>query len=140
MRKRASAVIIVNNEILLIRRKKAGEEYYVFPGGEIESQEIPEEAVIRELQEEAGIKAETISLLGEMPLPEISQHMYFVLCSVGKKEEIIWQESYKLAAENTYEIVWVDLNQLAHKRVLPEKAIKEIIPKASAYLKRHFFF
>jgi 8-oxo-dGTP diphosphatase len=55
MRQRVSGIIIKEGKILLIRRVKEGREYFVFPGGGVEDNESVEEALVRELKEEASI-------------------------------------------------------------------------------------
>ena len=48
------------NEILLIRHNKL--KVWLPPGGHIDENELPDDAVIREVYEETGIKAEIISV------------------------------------------------------------------------------
>lgn len=58
-----SSVFVINPEnkkILLVKHKKFGK--WVQPGGHIEHGETPEEAAIREVYEETGVK---VKLLGE---------------------------------------------------------------------------
>lgn len=58
------AIIRKNDEVLLLRRKRAPEaEYWSIPGGRVEEDETPEEAVVRELQEELGTQAEIVRYL-----------------------------------------------------------------------------
>ena len=60
-----AAVIYHQNKILITLRpqnKKLG-GYWEFPGGKIENQETPEEALKRELQEELAIEVEVGELL-----------------------------------------------------------------------------
>ncbi len=52
---RAAAIILKEAKILLIHRFFNGKEYYVFPGGGVESGETPEEAAIREMKEETSL-------------------------------------------------------------------------------------
>ena len=54
MPKRSAAVLIRDGKILLMHRVKSGKEYFVFPGGLVEPEESPEEAAIREIEEEFG--------------------------------------------------------------------------------------
>ncbi len=51
--------LIHDNKILLIKHKKAG--IWLCPGGHIEENELPHQAVEREFLEETGIKAQAIS-------------------------------------------------------------------------------
>ena len=60
---RSAAFIIHGNEIALIKRRREGRLYYVFPGGQVEEKESPEQAVVREIEEELGLKVDVDRLL-----------------------------------------------------------------------------
>ena len=68
----AAAVIIRDGRVLLTRR---GEGQHLagmweFPGGKLEAGESPEEALVRECQEECGIEVEVAEIL------EVTHHRY----------------------------------------------------------------
>lgn len=69
-RKRASAVIIKDNQILLVRIQDQGRTWWCLPGGTIEPDETPEQAIIRELYEELNLRATPQRRLYETPLPD----------------------------------------------------------------------
>ena len=54
-RVRVAAIIIQEDQILLARHRRNGVDYHVLPGGGVEFGESLEEALIRELQEEASL-------------------------------------------------------------------------------------
>ena len=56
----ASALIIDNGKVLLLHHKKLG--VWLYPGGHVEADENPEEALLREVREETGME---IEILGE---------------------------------------------------------------------------
>lgn len=56
----ASALIIDEGKVLLLYHKKLG--VWLYPGGHVESNENPEEALFREVREETGLQ---IEILGE---------------------------------------------------------------------------
>lgn len=59
------AVVLNGAEILLIRRGASpGRGKWSVPGGLLEVGEGPEEAVVRELEEEAGLKGRVLGLFG----------------------------------------------------------------------------
>jgi 8-oxo-dGTP diphosphatase len=68
----AAAVIIRDGRVLLTRRAEgqhlAG--LWEFPGGKLEDGESPEEALVRECQEECGIEVEVAEIL------EVTHHRY----------------------------------------------------------------
>ena len=60
---RAQVVVLRDGEILLARHEAADRTYWVLPGGRIEPGETPEEAAIRELDEEAGLRVRILRQL-----------------------------------------------------------------------------
>jgi len=54
---RAAALVITDRGILLVRHSKAGRDYWLLPGGGVEENEDPEQAVVREMAEETGLTA-----------------------------------------------------------------------------------
>jgi len=68
----AAAVVIRDGRVLLTRRLEgqhlAG--MWEFPGGKLEAGESPEEALVRECQEECGIEVEVAEIL------EVTHHRY----------------------------------------------------------------
>ncbi|MES1154895.1 MAG: NUDIX hydrolase, partial [Pseudorhodoplanes sp.] len=59
----ASAACFRNGKVLIAKRFKP--PLWSLPGGRVEPGETPEQAAIRELFEETGVKAELVALAGE---------------------------------------------------------------------------
>ncbi len=55
MKNRSMALVVQDNKILMVKQKLNEREFYTIPGGGIESNETPEQAAVRELEEECGI-------------------------------------------------------------------------------------
>jgi mutator protein MutT len=66
------AVVIKEEQVLLVRQAAGHslEEQWTIPWGFVDPGEAPEEAVLREIEEEAGITAEVQGLLGFQNLPD----------------------------------------------------------------------
>lgn len=81
----SSALIIENNKVLLVYHKKL--DVWLYPGGHIEENENPDEALIREVKEETGLDVEIISnkdeTLSDIKNDVSSLHIpYAILCEL----------------------------------------------------------
>ena len=56
-------IVITDNKLLLVKRVREGQEFYVFPGGHIDSGETPRDAVVREVREETNVETAPIRML-----------------------------------------------------------------------------
>ena len=60
----AAAIIIKNNQVLMVKRKiRPYKDTWMFPAGFIDYGEHPQEAVVREVKEETGLKVKKVNLL-----------------------------------------------------------------------------
>lgn len=119
---RAVAILIKGDKILLIHRTRQGKEFWVFPGGGVEKNEKVEDAVIRELKEEASISAVIIKLLYTHNYPNINHKHYFYLCKhvSGTPKLGDFNELQTMKNENqTYKPVWVEIKKLSKILLYP---------------------
>ncbi|MFF1684624.1 NUDIX hydrolase [Streptomyces sp. NPDC058254] len=73
------AIIVDQGKVLMARRRAAeGEISWVFPGGAIEAGEGPQEAAVREVAEETGLKVEAVKVLGDRVHPKSKVPMHYV--------------------------------------------------------------
>lgn len=64
-------ILLKNNKILLLKRNiPPFENHWVLPGGHVEYGEKVEETILRELEEETGLKTEIKELIGVYSDPE----------------------------------------------------------------------
>jgi 8-oxo-dGTP diphosphatase len=81
-RMRAAAVLIENGLIAMIERQRAGQLFYVFPGGHVENDETPSDAVIREVKEELGLDVRILRLAARSTYLD-NPHVYFLVERIG---------------------------------------------------------
>lgn len=115
VRNSARSIIIANNKIAMIHSLKY--DYYKFPGGGIENNESPIDAMIRETREESGliVKPETIKEYGYVHRVQKSdldetecfvQDNYYYLCEV--EEHMIAQKLDEYEFEEAYTLEFID--------------------------------
>ena len=127
MQKRVRAIIIEENRYLFIHRVKDDEEYWVLPGGGVETEdESLEAALVRECEEELGVCVEVGDLYTttyfEMDGKEQEQHIFF--CKIldgelgsGQGPEYQPDGGY----EGNYQPEWVHITEIEDKKILPEE-------------------
>jgi mutator protein MutT len=127
MKPRACALVLNEcQQILLIHRIKDGREYWVFPGGGVESGETAEQAVIREVEEETSLMADNISLLFEQFNAGRKESYFLVGTAPGKIELGNGPEKLKQSASNAYTPQWVDTEKLGAINVQPKTAVSKL--------------
>jgi 8-oxo-dGTP diphosphatase len=118
MANRASAIIISKRHILLINRIRTKGEFYVFPGGNIEEGESPEEACIREVLEETGLKTAWLQAAFDFSVDNRMAHYYFVEVFPGTMT-LGGPESQKRSEQNRYLLEWVPLSKISQLNLRP---------------------
>lgn len=114
-RNSARSIIIRDKNIAMIHSMK--DDHYEFPGGGIETGETPEEAMVRETAEEAGLAVipETIREYGYVHRKQKSdwdetecfiQGNYYYLCEAETSAAPQRLDGYE--AEEGYTLEWVD--------------------------------
>ncbi len=123
-----------DNQVLwLVRRPKGGNDYrgnlgWSFPKGWIEKGETIEQAALREVAEEAGVKAQIVSKLPTLKIfftnPDGQKVMKFITYFMME-----WQEDLKESfGWETEEVKWVSKDEAAG--LLIYKNEKELLDKA----------
>ena len=118
MNERAAAIIINNGSLLLMHRKKVDKEYYVLPGGNVESGETPEEACIREVKEETGLMITLEKKLASIDNNGRTEH-YFLTSDVQGNLAIGKPESERQSPDNQYSLEWISLEHIEHINLQP---------------------
>ena len=78
-RDRSQAVVCRMGKLLLVEHFLKGRRFYNLPGGGIEDGETPEEAALRELQEEAGVTGTILRPLAIEYKPDGESRIYSFL-------------------------------------------------------------
>ena len=117
---RAAIILLQDDKIALVERHRAGLHYFTFPGGHVEPGEAPEQAAVREANEELGLDVAVRRLLAEIWWNHKPQFYYLAEAvggsfGTGTGEEI----HHPRPDRGTYQPVWVPLKDLLTLPVLP---------------------
>ena len=111
-------IIIKNEKILLIHRIKPSRNYYVLPGGKIEKNENPEQALIREIKEETNLDIISFKKLTEIE-DEKRYAYYFIIEKYIGIPEIIGEEKEKSNEIDKYILEWIELKDIKKLNIHP---------------------
>ena len=125
---RVSAIIIQDRKILLIHRFRDGEEYYVFPGGAVEKEETPEQAVIREIKEETSLDAEIDKKLWEHENEyDKRTHVCYLITDFSGDLKLGGPEAEINSEENRYILEWHKISEIKDLPLYPENTKNKVI-------------
>ena len=118
-----------NKCIVSIKRTKYTDDgeyiYYTFPGGHVENDESFTETLIREIDEELGVKVEIENLLLELYNTDLDREEKFYICKrvsgvIGTGTGPEWQNvDYKKYGK--YEICYINIDEILNYNLLPKE-------------------
>lgn len=121
-------LIIDKNKILLFHRFKNGREYFSLPGGHVEEDESPKEALIREVEEETTLKVEVgREFFRFLNSYDNLQHYFFLITKFKGIPELSGEEKERNSENNRYILEWRDIKEVKNINLVPEIIKDEII-------------
>ncbi len=128
---RASAIILRDGKVALIERKNGLHEhlYYVYPGGKIEKGETVEDATIREVLEETGLRVAVESLIAEVEFKGEIQYYSSAKIIGGEFGQGNGPEMQGLydKSHGTFKAIWMNYKDLLKNPVHPECVSRIIV-------------
>ena len=142
------AIVLVKANGRVFWARRVGHDGWQFPQGGMRTDETPEEAMYRELQEETGLKTEHVQLLGatpgwlkyrlprryvrhhERPLCVGQKQVWFLLRLTGSEDDLCLDATHKPEFDN---FRWVDFwypaqNVVHFKRSVYRRALTLLEP------------
>lgn len=115
-RSRSVAIVVRDGKILMERVVYFGREFYTVPGGGIEEGETPEQAVLRELQEECGLEGRIIRPLAVQYKQNGSAEYSFEVAVSEDQEAITGYDPEESTEEPPLkEVLWMSLDEISEK-------------------------
>jgi len=131
MRTRAGIILIEDNKLALIERHRAGRNYFAFPGGSVDEGETPEQAAVREAEEELGILVEIKQKVAEVVINGNMQFYFLVKKLSGDFGTGTGEEYGEFDPEHgTYLPLWMPLPVVSTKNVLPRELADLVVRSA----------
>lgn len=81
-RDRSQSMVIRGNRILLVEHQLFGRDFFNLPGGGIEENETPEQAALRELEEECQVKGTLVRPLMVEYKPDLESRVFTFLVEI----------------------------------------------------------
>lgn len=81
-RDRSQSMVIRGNRILLVEHQLFGRDFFNLPGGGIEENETPEQAALRELEEECQVKGTLVRPLTLEYKPDLESRVFTFLVEI----------------------------------------------------------
>ena len=131
MGKQTARAIIFNEagKLLMIERHKNGEHYFVLPGGHIEANESPEDAAVREVLEETGLRVTLSKLLYTSTDDKFGNEQRLYLCDYHGGEPALQTDSIEYQIQqsgepNAWQPGWFSFDELKNKIVYPRGLLR----------------
>ena len=130
----ARAIVVQDGAVALIERHRAGRHYWIFPGGKLEPGETPEEALVREVEEETGLLVRPTRLVAEVTFPDRVQSFWLATVAggvfgTGTGPAMTGQEP---PDRGTYRAVWLPLADLLRRPVHPVRIARELATRGDS--------
>jgi ADP-ribose pyrophosphatase YjhB (NUDIX family) len=113
---RAQCLVVRDNKILMVKHQQNGIEWYCSPGGGIEPCETPEQAAIRELQEECCVAGTIIKKTSEYVDPnDENTKFYTFYMEIGNQTPLLGEDPESRKNHALTEVRWMSLNEICER-------------------------
>ena len=113
---RAQCLIVRDNKILMVKHRQGADEWYCTPGGGVEKGETPEQAAIRELQEECQVTGKIVMKLSEYADPyEDGKAFYTFLVDIDNQIAALGEDPEFSENPVLVDVRWMSLDEICDR-------------------------
>lgn len=126
---RAGGIAYKNGKLIIVKHNKDDHEYYVLPGGGLENEESPQQALVREFIEETGLKVK----VGRLAYYKVLyNNEYYSLDMIYECEIVGGKLECKDPDGKVSEVKFVDKKELDKVVFYPTQLKKHLFKKQGA--------
>ena len=116
-RDRSQSMVIRGNRILLVEHQLFGRDFFNLPGGGIEENETPEQAALRELEEECQVKGTLVRPLTVEYKPDLESRVFTFLVEIPEDAVAKTGIDPELSADeqSIIGVKWMRLDEIAER-------------------------
>lgn len=116
-RDRSQSMVIRGNRILLVEHQLFGRDFFNLPGGGIEENETPEQAALRELEEECQVKGTLVRPLTIEYKPDLESRVFTFLVEIPEDAVAKTGIDPELPADeqSIIGVKWMRLDEIAER-------------------------
>ena len=116
-RDRSQSMVIRGNRILLVEHQLFGRDFFNLPGGGIEENETPEQAALRELEEECQVKGTLVRPLTVEYKPDFESRVFTFLVEIPEDAVAKTGIDPELPADeqSIIGVKWMRLDEIAER-------------------------
>ena len=116
-RDRSESMVIRGNRILLVEHQLFGRDFFNLPGGGIEENETPEQAALRELEEECRVKGTLVRPLTVEYKPDLESRVFTFLVEIPEDAVAKTGIDPELPADeqSIIGVKWMRLDEIAER-------------------------
>ena len=116
-RDRSQSMVIRGNRILLVEHQLFGRDFFNLPGGGIEENETPEQAALRELEEECQVKGTLVRPLTVEYNPDLESRVFTFLVEIPEDAVAKTGIDPELPADeqSIIGVKWMRLDEIAER-------------------------